>query len=209
MKTKAFVMLLLGVLLLGGSLGGSFAAGMALGKSKGEAAAKDSQTAQSTQSGQTVRQQLQEQFQQGQLTPEQLQRLQQFQQQSGGTPGPGQRFFSGTPVPGGGGMGFAGMGGLTGTIESMKGNQITINAAQGTLQVNLAADATIQKFSTGTPADLKVGTRVSITGQRGTDGVVQAGAVTIIPEGMQGLPGTGGRMFQGRGALTPTPQAGR
>ncbi len=203
MKTKAFVMLLLGVLVLGGSLGGAFAAGMALGKNQGEAAAKDNLTAQSalpTPSGGTLRQQLQ-----GQLTEEQRRQLQERMQGMGG---PGA-FFSGTPVPGGGGVGFAGMGGLTGTVESVNGNQITVNTAQGTLQAILAADAAIQKVSTGTAADLKVGARVTISGQRGTDGTVQASSLTIIPEGMQVAPVGGGRFFQGRGQLTPTPQVGK
>ncbi len=40
MKTKAFVLLLVGVLVVGGGIGGAFASGMALGKSQGEESAQ-------------------------------------------------------------------------------------------------------------------------------------------------------------------------
>ena len=53
---------------------------------------------------------------------------------------------------------------LTGTIEKIEGDTVTLNTPQGLLQVITAADTTIQMFSQGTAADLDAGVRVTVIG---------------------------------------------
>jgi hypothetical protein len=153
MNTKAFMLLLVGVLLLGGGIGGAFAGGIALGKSQGEKAAQSTSTSATTSSLDALRQQFQE------------------------TLGPGQD--------------STGRGGLAGTIESVEGNTVTVNTAQGPLQATIGADTTIQTFAEGTLADLEPGLQVTVTGQRAEDGSVQATSILITPEGAVSFPGGG------------------
>ncbi len=167
MKTKVFMLLLVGVLVLGGGIGGAFASGMAIGKSQGkEAAQKTLPTLSPSGSGQS--------------TQEQLQQLrQQFQGQAGQT---GQ---------GGGIQRLQGQGGLTGTVEKIEGNTLTVNTAQGPLQATIGADTTIQMSVQGTTQDLTAGVRVTVVGQRGDDGNVAATSIIITPAGVDGLLGGG------------------
>lgn len=160
MKTKAFVLLLVGVLVLGGGVGGVFAGGLALGKSQGEKEARSALPARSTLGfGQQS---------QGQATQEQLQQLrQQFQGQAGQA----NR------------TGFMGGGGLTGTIEKIEGNTVTVNTAQGPLQATLGTDTTIQMMAGGTLQDLTTGLQVTVVGQREADGTVTARTIVITSEG--------------------------
>ena len=166
MNTKAFVGLLVAVLVLGGSLGGAFAGGIAVGKSQGETQA---QTTLLTQAG---------------SQPSSQQQLDQFRQQRPGQLGQDA-----------GGLGFADRGGLTGTIEKIEGSTLTVNTAQGPLQATIGASTAIQRFAEGTLEDLLAGVQVTVTGQRGEDGTVEATSILITPEGVGGLPGTffGGR----------------
>ena len=175
MNTKAFVMLLVGVLVLGGSLGGAFAGGVAMGKGQGEETAQNSLP----QSDQT--QQLP-----GQLSPEQLDQLRQ-QIQSGGLDPEAlnqlRQQFQGQFGQGAGRPAFGGRGGLTGTIEEIDGNTVIINTFQGPLQTTVGADTTIQMFADGTLTDLQAGLQVTVTGVPGEDGTVEAGSILITPEG--------------------------
>ena len=166
MNTKAFMLLLVGVLLLGGSIGGAFAGGIALGKSQGE------ETAQSTSTSGTTPG-IGGQFG-GELSQEGLDQLRQQ--------------FQGTLTPG---QALTGRGGLAGTIESVEGNTVTVNTAQGPLQATIGADTTIQTFAEGTLADLQPGLQVTVTGQQAQDGTVQATSILITPEGAIGFPGEG------------------
>ncbi len=171
MKTKAFMLLLVGVLMLGGGIGGAFASGMAIGKSQGKDAAQKTLAPLSPSgSGQQT---------QGQLTEEQLQQFrQQFQGQSGQTGQDGAQVIPGR-------------GGLTGTVEKIEGNTLTVNTAQGPLQATIGADTTIQMSVQGTAQDLKTGLRVTVVGQRGQDGNVAATSIIITPAGVDGLFGGG------------------
>ncbi len=173
MQTKVFMLLLVAVMVLGGGLGGAFAGGMALGKSQGKEAALNALPAQAPSD---PSQQLP-----GQFTPEQLQQFrQQFQDQAGR----------------GGALGGAGRSGLAGSIETIEGNTVTINTAQGPLQAIISADTTIQMSVAGTVDDLKTGLRVTVIGQRGEDGTVTARSIIIAPEGADGFFG-GGSNFGG------------
>ncbi len=78
---------------------------------------------------------------------------------------------------------FAGGGGLSGTIEEIQGNMLIVNTPQGSLQATIGADTTIQMFAEGTLADLQTGLRVTVIGERGEDGTVQASSILLTPEG--------------------------
>ena len=183
MNTKSFVTLVIAILVLGGSLGGAFVGGIALGKNQEDDVALNSASTQlpsgtdQQASGQLTQEQLdqfRQQIQSGEFDPENRDQLrQQFQDQ----------FGQGGPD----GLGFGGAGGLTGTIEGIEGDTITINTAQGPLQATISTDTTIQIFAEGTLTDLENGTQVTVRGQRREDGTVEATSITVTPEGLGGL----------------------
>ena len=182
MGSKAFLVLVAIVILLGVGLGGAFAAGVAVGRSQdnGQAANETSDipafTPPRAQEG------LQE------STPEQIQQFRQQLGEGGGLP---LGEAGGFPL---GGSDLATRA-LTGNIESIDGNVITVNTPQGPLQATLSDDTGIQLFSQGTLQDLEVGQQVVIRGERNEEGVVQATNVTVTPEGDLlggGFPGAGG-----------------
>ena len=110
-----------------------------------------------------------------------------FGQRSGGPGGFGQGQF------GQGQFGQRAAGGvLTGTIEQIEGNIITINTSRGPLQATIGDDTAIQIFTVGTLTGLETGLGVTVTGQRGEDGTVIARTIVIAPEGIEGL-------FEGQG----------
>ena len=204
MSTKGFVSLLVGVLVLGVAIGGSFLGGLVIGKGQeAEAAASVAPVPQPPAavpqtSGQTDGQtlgSLREQFQSGELSPEDLAALRErFQGQAGGGR-PGGGGFGGGGGPGGGGFGggarFGGGGGLTGTIERVDGNTITVNTSQGALLATIGEETTIQKTIEVTVSDLTEGVRVTVTGIRGEDGTVEANLIFVVPEGTEGFGGGG------------------
>ena len=179
MNTKTFVLLLVGVLLLGGALGGAFVGGMAVGGSQDSEANGENQTGgsilglQQESSDQQSVDDLRQRFQSGDVSPEDMAQLRQKFQGQGGM-GPG-----GADI---GGVGFAGPTGLTGTIESVEGNTVTVNTSQGVLHVTVGEDTTIQETVEVSPADLLVGMRVTINGALGEGGTVEATTVVVIPE---------------------------
>ncbi|MBI2917703.1 MAG: hypothetical protein HYY01_06880 [Chloroflexi bacterium] len=173
MNNKVFMLLVAGVLVLGGMVGGAFAGGVALGKSQEKAVARSSagSPAQSQSSGQS---------------PSNQEQLQQFRQQF-------QQQFQGGSAQGAQGM--MGRGGLTGTIEKVEGNTITVNTPQGALQSTVGTETVIQRSVPGTLSDLKAGTRITVMGQRGEDGKVQAQTIMLVPAGTSDSPG--GTFFPG------------
>lgn len=190
MNTKSFVPLLIAVLVLGGSLGGAFVGGIALGKSQTEGtpssgaplSSTDSTSRQTDQLSQEQLDEIRQRIQSGEFDPGARDQLrQQFQGQFDRGAGPG---------------GFSG-GGLTGTIEEIQGNTVTVNTPRGPLQASIGADTTIQVFTDGTLADLLIGMRVTVIGQPGEDGTVQATSIVLVPEGSTGFLG-GDSFFRDR-----------
>ena len=132
---------------------------------------------------------LRQRIQSGEASLEELARIrEQFQ----------GRFGQGT---GGDGRGFPEGSVLAGTIESVEGNTVTVDTPQGLLQAMVGADTTIQKTDQGTLDDLEVGVQVTVIGQRGEDGAVQAVSISILPEGSDRFGGgLAGQFGQGRGS---------
>ena len=174
MNTNHFVMLLVVILLLGGILGAAFAGGVAVGKSQEE-------EAPTSNLPESLLSQTQAPFDPSQLNQEELRQLRERIQ--------GQRSEGGGTNFGGMGLGSGG-GRLTGTIDGIEGNVVTVNTSQGPLQATVGADTTIPMTVQGTLEDLKPGIQVTVIGQRGEDGTVQAVTIMIVPEG--------GNFFGGR-----------
>jgi len=212
-KNNVFLMLVIGLLVWGGTVGAAFAGGVTVGKSKAEpsttSAPSTSTTTTSTTDGSTASTPAQSQAQppaqsQTQTQPQAGTQDQQNlrQQLNGGTPLTQEQLDAlrqqlqnrqgGAGTAGAGGQGFALRGGLQGTVEQVNGNTISINTAQGTLQATLTTSTQINAVTTGKPADIAVGAEVIVTGQRAADGTTQAASVFIVPQGFAGLPGLGG-----------------
>ncbi|PKB80630.1 MAG: hypothetical protein BZY88_08235 [SAR202 cluster bacterium Io17-Chloro-G9] len=216
MNTNAFALVLVLVLVLGGSIGGAFAGGVAFGKSQNEepmSSRLPSTGGTASQFGQggtglpqqdTLRQgiqsgdlslqdleQLRQRFASGDLSQEEIDRLrEQFrsgglsQQESDRT----ARQFQGGAIDGDGARGFPGR---TGAIQNVDGNTLTISTEAGTVQASIGADTTIRRFAESTLADLVEGMRVTLIGQAGEDGTVQAISILVVPDDQEGFFGGG------------------
>ena len=201
MNNKFFMGLAGAVLLAALGVGGAFTGGVAYERSGEDTSpvvtAPDLPSPSGVQAQASGRQfnpeaiaDLQARLQSGSATPEDLQQLrQQFAGQSGGFGGGGGA---------GGNLRFGGRG-LNGPIESIEGDTITINTAQGPLQVVLNADTTINNIVEVDSSALTVETRISVNGQRNEAGVMEATTITITPEGFTlGVDGGFRRGFSGQ-----------
>ena len=194
MSTKGFFLLVVTVIVIGGSIGGAFSRGLALGRSQSGDAGPETAL-------------LQQRFGGGQLS-------------SGGfTPGcfPGDQFsgnssdvppisperesLDGQDAPSGfGGRAFGGRGGfggiLGGTVGTADGNVFTVTTDSGETQVRLDKDSIIQITRVGTADDLSPGDQVMViaTGDVASGEPVAAASVIVnSPEvGRLGDGGFGG-----------------
>ena len=212
MSTKGFLLLMITVIVIGGSIGGAFAGGLALGRSQNGDAAPEAAVFQ--------------------------QRFGGGQSSSAGRPGDGLTgggFSAGQPggatsdgpgaisngeaqtrgdAPTGfGGGGFGDRGGfgdgasaaglLNGTIGAVDGNVLTITTDSGESQVTLGDDSTIQRYETGTAEKLSSGDLVLViaTGDIESGDPVDVASVIVNPPeggGIFGARGFGGGGFGGR-----------
>jgi len=78
-------------------------------------------------------------------------------------------------------------GGLTGVIETVDGNVVTVNTAQSSVTATLMVDTKIRRFTEGTLSDLQPGMRVTLVGEPGLDGAVEARSVLLNPEDAYGF----------------------
>ena len=223
--TKSFILFLALFAALGISIGGSFAGGVAFGRSQDNEASSGAPTlfasggfAQQSPGGATqgfggggglpenlaeLRQriqsgdinpadlaQLREQFQSGDINPEDLAQLREQFGSGDASPEaltqPRQQF--------GGRFG----GGVTGTVEKVDGNHVTVETADGPRTMTIGEETVIQKSTTGTIEDLQQGVRVTAIGS--TEGE-PVRFVVLLPEGGGGPFGEGlffgGRQGQG------------
>ena len=195
--SKPFVLLLTIVLVLGGSLGGAFAGGVALGKSRAEDTGGTSFTAAfgldsqqpSAPLGLPQRDQLRQGIQSGNFGQQDLEQLR--QRFGSGELGQQDRdqlrrqFQEGTS-PFADGRGFPGRAGRTGTIEKVDNGTLTLETADGPIQVSIPSETPIRIFSEAVLADLEAGLRVTVIGQQAEDGTVAATSILVIPEGLEG-----------------------
>ncbi|NQW24129.1 MAG: hypothetical protein HQ475_11850 [SAR202 cluster bacterium] len=192
MNKKGFYLLMVTVVALGGSIGGAFSGGLALGRTQGNDAVPESAVLRPFGQGQS----LTGGASSGELPGGRL----------GGSTGDNQVFrFEGehqtrqeTPSGSGGPSGF-GSGEtfsrniLTGIIGSVDGNLLTVTTDSGETQVNLAEDATVQLYESGTSADLSPGDQVLVFAASSAEGseVLDATSVIVNPPEGAGLFGGG------------------
>ncbi len=88
------------------------------------------------------------------------------------------------------GRGFGG--GAQGQVKSINGNTISLSTAQNVTTVTLTNSTVILKSDPGTLADLQVGDRVQITGQRDSSGNITASQITVLAAGNPAGSGNGG-----------------
>ena len=190
-----------------GNFGQQLPGGAAQGFSAGDSRPEDlAQLRQRIQSGDFSPEdlaQLRQRFQSGDVSPEDLvqirertgsgdanpEDLAQLRQQFGGR-------FGGGP-----GAGFGG--GVTGTVDTVDGNLVTVDTADGPRTVTIGEETVIQKSITGTIEDLQQGVRIAAFGSLGDEEGGEARLVVLIPEGGGGPFGDalffGGRQGQDGG----------
>ena len=204
MTNKTFIVTLVMVMFWGGGIGGAFAAGLNVGQTRGENAVHLEEQLQSslvppTQNGDTqglVRDRLDD------LSPEQRRRLdalspEQRRRLDNLSPEQRRQLMQRFAEGGGSGEGrtrtqqaqeSALPGGvrLTGTLERIEGNIVTLRTAQGSLDVNLNDETNIFVSTKSNYSALRwfIGDRAIIAGQRADDGGVIVQSVTVPPEGV-------------------------
>lgn len=95
-------------------------------------------------------------------------------------------------------------GGLTGVIEKVDGNIVTVDTSRGPLSATLGVSTTIRRFAEVPPSDLQPGMRVTLVGEPGADGTVEARSVLLNPEDAYAFFNTGffSRDRQQRGQIS-------
>ena len=78
-------------------------------------------------------------------------------------------------------------GSLTGVIEEVDGNIVSVNTSQGMVTATLKVDTKIRRFADGNLSDLQPGMRVTLVGEPGVDGAVEARSVLLNPEDAYGF----------------------
>ena len=239
MNTKAFLVLIMIVIVLGGSIGGAFAGGVALGKSQDDDETTAATTvpggfqAPSAGSGQgdtagpggnftpggfsggfngEDRAVLRDRIQSGDISPEELaERQSRFQ--GGGFDGQSQDHDS-QQFQGGFGRDAGGFGGsgLFGTVASIDGGTLTVETIDGPQEVAVGDDTEVRLFVDGTLEDLESGTRVTVLGERAEDGTFQVSSIQVAPENVDGFfqgGRFGGQFGDGGDGQAPTFGGGR
>ena len=76
---------------------------------------------------------------------------------------------------------------MIGTVQGLDGNSLVLNTPVGPLEATVGDDTSILSISEaeGTLEDLTSGLRVTITGERNEEGLLEATAVRVVPEGLQ------------------------
>ena len=195
MNTRAFIVTLIGVIILGVGFGGSFIGGFAYGRTQEPAEPEPSFSMPAPQRGQQATA-----AQVEQIDPAQLERFRQAAQ--------GAQAGQSTGAVGGLGAAVGSGRNTFGAVESVGEDSITVTTPQGTVTVTVSDSTTVQGFSDMPLSALQADANVLIAGERDDAGNVEASSIIVLPEGDQsamfGVPGrnpqTGG---EGRGAGAP------
>ena len=101
---------------------------------------------------------------------------------------------------------FGGGGGATGQVKSINGEVLTLSTAQNVTTVNLSSSTRVEKAGQASVSDLQPGTSVLVTGQRDSNGNINASQVLILgdlqlgpsrQQGNTGGQGSGGQPNSG------------
>ena len=90
-------------------------------------------------------------------------------------------------IPGGGGDTGTG---AVGTVAEIEADIITLNTPTGTAWVLITDSTTIQMMGEGSLDDISPGQNVTVSGEMGDDGAIEATTVFISPD-IKGLGGVG------------------
>ena len=76
---------------------------------------------------------------------------------------------------------------MIGIVQALDGNSLVLNTPVGPLEATVGDDTSILSISEaeGTLEDLTSGLRVTLTGERNEEGLLEATAVRVVPEGLQ------------------------
>jgi len=88
-------------------------------------------------------------------------------------------------------QGQSGQGGLTGIIEKVEGNTVTITTFEGTSLATIEVDTIIGMFIQGVPGDLRAGMQITVVGHRGQGDTTIARSVLLNPQDAYGFFGRG------------------
>jgi hypothetical protein len=78
---------------------------------------------------------------------------------------------------------------MVGTIQSVSGNQVTVQTGQGPITLTLGSGAAVRTLAAGAASDLTQGARVLLTGGQQANGVRQ---IVVIGAGRAGNAAAGG-----------------
>ena len=190
MNTKGFLLLLVTVIVIGGSIGGAFAGGLALGRSQDDDADSVEGLLQQRFGGAIQGGQFG-----GALTGEQSGGI-----QGGQFGGGAQQAPSSSSEGGFAGQDRTGAGEtltrdvFNGTVTSLEGNILTVAAGDEQNDVDLGENASVQIFGSGTAEDIAQGDRVLVivSGDTTSGGPVDAVSVIVNPPEGGGVFGGGG-----------------
>jgi hypothetical protein len=201
-NNKPFVVMLVLAVVVGVGIGGVIAGGMVLGNASGDdtpvspfsggAAAGPAGSAGPGGQGQ---------FGRGQVPSGQAERTQ-------GQPDPsGVARQSPDRTSDDAAQRFPGRGAVTGTVENIEGEVVTITTPQGPVEVTIGQDTAISRISEAGVADLQPGARVTVMGPADEGGRVAAASLVITPEDLGTPAGRDRRGDQGfrREAEAPGP----
>jgi hypothetical protein len=100
---------------------------------------------------------------------------------------------------------FPGRGAVTGTVEKIEGEVVTITTPQGPVEVTIGQGTAISRVAEAGVGDLQPGARVTVMGPAGEDGRVEAASLVITPEDMETSAGRDRRGDQGFPGETEEP----
>ena len=87
---------------------------------------------------------------------------------------------------------------VSGTVESIEGENITVKTSQGESAVSVTEDTTINKIAKVSIGELQVGDQVTVFGPVDEGGNIAAATIIINPEGLGRF--FGGGQFRQRGS---------
>ena len=205
MNAKPFIFAMASVLILGIIIGGAFIGGVALGRAQAESEEPEMSFIQapSAQGGvaaaggggelsQAQIQELRQRAQSGEITPEEIQQIRAQTAQTGGVVG-GEVLTTSQADAGGRTMG---------TVKSVEDGVLTVETFQGTIQVNVDSDTTVQGLTEVALSDVEVDSTAVVVGESTESGELDASSVIVLPEGILGAggfrrPGAGAGVSRG------------